>query len=193
MPSRLRLSMVDLRSFRGVELVIAVAAFAALLHAATARADCSAPGGVHINEVRYFDQNLPDDGYLTPLVEIFNKNASPVSLANYVITAADGSVKATLPAWTIPASGFLLVRFATGGADSDFSDQVGTFYTGGDSVAVFDHDADGVALYDSLGGSLVDFMAWSSTGSAPSGLAYAQAVTDSLWPSAGYIPVNPGE
>ena len=46
------------RSFRGVELVIAVAAFAALLHAATARADCSAPGGVHINEVRYFDQNL---------------------------------------------------------------------------------------------------------------------------------------
>src|SRR5205823_4536190 len=81
----------------------------------------------------------------------------------------------------------------TGGADSDFSDQVGTFYTGGDSVAVFDHDADGVALYDSLAGSLVDFMAWSSTGSAPSGLAYAQAVTDSLWPSAGYIPVNPGE
>src|SRR5438105_854753 len=132
-----------------------------------ALADCSTPGGLHINEVRYLDQNLPDDGYLTPLVEIFNKGASPISLANHVITAADGTVKAALPAWIVPPGGFLEVRFAAGSSDSDFTDGLGTYFTNGDSINVFQHDADGVALADSLGATLVDVRAWSSTGGSP--------------------------
>ncbi|HVP38870.1 MAG TPA: FlgD immunoglobulin-like domain containing protein [Candidatus Saccharimonadales bacterium] len=159
----------------------------------SARADCSAAGGLHINQVRYFDRARPDDGYVNAMVELFNKGPSPAPVGGYVLTTAGGAVKATLPAWTVPAGGFLDVFFAFGGGDSSFAGGVGTYFTDGDTANIFNHDVDGVALFAPAGGPLVDFMCWSSTGMPPSGAAYDSAVTDGLWPAGEYVPVDPSE
>jgi hypothetical protein len=157
------------------------------------RADCSPPGGVHINQVRFFDRGLPDDGRVNPLVELFNKGPSPIALDGYVVTSADRTIKTTLPAVSLPAGAFLEVRFETGTDDLDFGDRVGAVYTNTDSVDVFVHAADAVALYDAPGGNLVDFMAWSSSGAPPSGPAYDDAVAGGKWTSGDFVGVDPLE
>jgi lamin tail-like protein len=84
--------------------------------ASRSAADCSPPGGIHVNEVRFIDAPSPmnDTGRLNPLVELFNKGATPVALGGWTVTDEARTVRATLPAVSLPAGALLVIHFATG-------------------------------------------------------------------------------
>ena len=168
-----------------------VAGAASLLSASSVQADCSPPGGVHINEVRYLDGATPEEGRLNPLVELYNKGGSAASIGGWILTDESATPKAVLPPLlSLPAGAFLEVRFETGTDDLDFTDGVGTVYTNGDSVNVFGHAVGAVAFYNSVPtpASIVDFVAWSIDPPGPSGTAVAHALGAGLWTAGDYAP-----
>lgn len=155
-----------------------------------AAAVCSPPGGVHINEIRYFDGETPDEGRLNALVELYNKDASPVAIGGWTLTDQSAAVVATLPpVLVLPADAHLLVRFETGIDDLDFSDGIGSVYTNGDSIGVFGVAAGAVALYSGAPapGTIEDFVAWSIDPPGPSGSAVAHATGAGLWTPGDYV------
>ncbi len=181
---------------RSVVLALAAVVVGILTFAPrTAHADCSAPGGIHINEVRYVDGPTPEEGRLNPLVELYNKGASAVGLGGWTITDESGSVVATLPPVTLPAGAHLEVRFETGADELDFSDGIGTVFTNAESVGVFHVAAGAVALFNGppSPGGIVDFVAWSQAGGPPTGPAVSDAYAAGIWQPGDAVPTSDGE
>jgi len=174
-------------------LVALMASFAVVR---PAHADCSAPGGVHLNEVRYRDGATPEGGRLNPLVELYNKGASPASIGGWTLTDESGLVVATLPpVFLLPAGAHLEVRFETGVDDLYFTDGTGTVYTNAESVGVF-HPAEGaVALYNGAPSpaGIVDCVAWSIAGPGPAGAAVGDAYAAGIWQPGDYVPGSADE
>jgi hypothetical protein len=171
----------------------ACAVLLSFLAAAAALADCSPPGGVHLNEIRFIDAEAPIGDRLNALVEIHNKDVSTAVLDGWTITDENAAVMFTFPSLSLPPGAFLLVHFATGADDLDFSDGVGHVYAGGDSVGVFGHQSGAAALYDDDpgAGTIRDYVSWSPGANGVSGDAGTDAGNAGIWPAASSVPVDP--
>jgi hypothetical protein len=152
-------------------------------------AACLTPLGVSLSEVRLWDGPGPVGRYLEPLVEIYNGGPTAASVSGWSLRGATGNVLATLPSLSLPARCHLVVHFGTGTADANFADSLAHHFTNGDSVGVLGNLSGAVALYDGSN-AIRDFVAWSSTGTPPSGTAYSAAVSAGRWP-AGAIAYQP--
>lgn len=149
-----------------------------------------------INEVRPYPfsgiQN--SDKYNYAFVELYNSGGYVLDLDSWGLTNIDGSVLAALPPLLLEPGNFLKVYFGVGTEDLDFSDGVGSYYTGGDS-SIFDSAFDGVAIYIVPANSttIVDATFWSTDGSIPSGTAMSDAVTAGIWSSGDYFEIDPDQ
>jgi hypothetical protein len=145
-----------------------------------------------LNEIRYasFSSPIGEQRELA-FVEVYNKSAVGVSLSNHSLLRRDGSTVATLPSLTLPAKGFLTVLFGPGVDDTDFSDGEGTFYTQGVNDGVFEAE-DELGLYGGAAGpaTIIDFVAWSGTGSYAGGIPHGHAVSASIWTSGAFVDTS---
>ena len=121
----------------------------------------------------------------------YNKSAVAIPLGGWKITDAQRNSRALLSgSLVLPAGAYLEVVLGSGPDDLDFSDNVGTVYTDGDSVAQFVRQGDAVALYDNTG-AIQDFVSWASGGSLPTGPAVTDAVTAGIWSSGAVVVTSP--
>ena len=123
----------------------------------------SAYSQVAINEVLFYpDPASPDTARAHQWLEVTNTGADPVDLAGWSVTGADGINGASarsLPAVTLPAGGYLVVHFAPGQNQLDFTNGSGDFYTGDPVDSPYWRvEADEAALYSPRG--IVDFINW---------------------------------
>jgi hypothetical protein len=177
----------------GQARAVVLGALFLLFPGAPLHADCTTSDDIHLNEIRYADATLPEGGSsrLDAQIELYNKGAVSVPLGGWKITDAQGDTRALLTgSLALPPGAFLEVMLGSGTDDLDFSDGIGTVYTGGDSVARFVRGGDGVALYDGTG-VIQDFVSWSSAGGQPSGPAVSDAITAGIWSPSAVVVTTP--
>jgi hypothetical protein len=134
-----------------------------------------------INEVLYMENATSADLERThEWVEIYNKGRAR-SIGGWTISASGGLSVATLPQITLPQGSYLVVHFASGIDDLDFSDAKGDYYTGA-QTSVFNDDMDEIALYSGVPSrrTIVDFISWSSD-VYQAGIAHDMAVQSAIW------------
>ncbi len=136
-----------------------------------------------INEVLYWpelDADAPNDA---AWIELFNASNTTLSLAGLRLTNETQSQTWMLPAWEMPVGSYLVVCLKSGINDSDFSDNMAVFYTG-TNAQPFSYESDAIALYrgDPEPYNLVDYVAWSATGSYVAGVSHSHAVGARRWP-----------
>lgn len=166
--------------------------FGLLAVSEAARADCSAPGGVHLNEVRFVDSESPGgENHINAMVELFNKNVSSTSLSGWTLRDQTGATLVTIPGISLPSAAHFLVEFGSGTNDLDFSDGIGTIFTNGDSTGVFNPEEGGVALHDS-GNVIRDYVTWSLVGVPAPGPSLSAAIVAGIWPATDFVPVVEG-
>ena len=147
--------------------------------------------GILLNEILYFEDGASTD----PLrnhewVEIHNNDAIPVDLTDYVVSDRDGKIgpgAKVLPTLVLPPGSYLVVYFAVGVNDFDFSDECGEYYTGDSpGVDLLDNTMDEVALYSPV--EIIDFVAWNkgATGYDP-GTAHDDAEAAGQWTSGDFV------
>lgn len=138
----------------------------------------AAAAAVRINEVMFnpFGEDAGEEW-----VELYNADSSDHSIKGWTVSNKSGAVT-TLPDWTLPSDGYLLVIFGGGSNDSDFSDGQGLFYTEDDSE-ILDNAQDEVGLYSGRprSSALVDFVCWSTDGDYSPGDAHGHAVRSRQW------------
>ena len=151
-----------------------------------------APNHLHaqsvvINEVMFF----PEVGSPVPerdheWVELYNYGDT-VFVGGWVISNADASQDAILPAWDFPPSTYLVVHFTSGTDDNDFSDGAGHYYAG--TADVFSESTDECALYTGTpsGSSIIDFMNWTENLEYTPGQAHDYAVSVGIWPDGDFF------
>jgi hypothetical protein len=157
---------------------------------------------VAINEILFMPDPAASDAIRThQWVELFNAGTTPVDLTSWVITGGDGAQGASarpMPALLLPGGAYLVVHFATGTNQLDFTQGPGVYYTGDDpTVPVWNVASDEAGLYSPTG--IVDFVAW-ATGAKQyqPAQAAADAVTAGIWTKgdfvqASFISRNAGE
>ena len=160
----------------------------------TVAADCSTPG-VHLNEIRFLEGKTPLSGTLHPVVELYNNSGATVGLGGWSVRDLDADLLATLPSVSLPNAAFLMVVFGSGTNELDFSDGLGTFYTGGSSTGIFNASEDAAALYSGApaSGTIVDFVQWSLSGSPLGGNARTHATTASIWTVGDHVALDTGQ
>ncbi len=172
--------------------VSARAAIAATCCLASALAS-TADADVRINEVLFNPGILGSghEGFDHEWVELYNAGPADVNLAGTTITAGDGVVAATLPAWNMPADTWLTVHFDVGTDDSDFDDRRGDYYVGA-AIDVFDTDEDECAIYSGApgAGTITDFVSWSGLGAYVPDVAHGFATGAGIWAPGAYIDVT---
>ena len=140
---------------------------------------------VVVNEILYMpDAESADAARTHQWVELANVSTEAVDLAGYKIAGRegrDGGSARALPSVVLPAGGYLVIHFATGENQLDFSSGGGHFYTGDDAAAgVWNWAMDEAALYSSE--RIVDFVAWYNTGTPfRAGAAHDEAVAAGIW------------
>ena len=142
---------------------------------------------VRINEVLFY----PDAGNDDPLkthqwVELFNSGTDPVDLTGWSVTDASGIGGArarALPPATLPAGAYLVVHFASGPTQLDFSGGSGDYYTGDSTdTPYWSVDSGEAALYSPAG--ITDFINWARSGvNYQPGAAHNDAVAAQIWTS----------
>lgn len=155
----------------------------------TAGAPAHALTDLHLNEIRSVALPGPQERFILAQVELYNASATSASAGGLMLLNAAGVPIASLPAWSVPPSGFLTVVFGTGTDDSNLLDGAGTYYTQADSTGIFDEDRDECALYDGslVATSLADYVAWSRTGAYAGGFSAAAAVSQNLWTANDFV------
>jgi hypothetical protein len=142
---------------------------------------------IRINEVA-FDEPAGSPDW----VELYNAGMSPVPLEGYALDDGDtGAGKyILLPAGVVlPPGGFLVIFVdADGASDPDFSDGVGTVYTGTATTVNLAATEDQVALYAKIplsSATLADFVSWVTDGEygGTSDRTQIAAVSGGLWPT----------
>lgn len=144
-----------------------------------AAAQDAAPA-IKINEIMFEpDEDDPSGQW----VELYNADENSAALKGWSLANRTGKAIAALPAWELPAGGYLVVYFSEGKNDDDFSDQAGAFYTSPEGTALHG-DRDDLALYmaEPSEESIVDFVAYSVEGKREQNPSYEHAVAAGLWP-----------
>jgi hypothetical protein len=143
-----------------------------------------------LNEILYFE----DPANSNPLrahewVEIYNPgpdlNLSGWSISNR--TGRSGSGARALPAILMPSGNYLVVHFATGASDNNFTNGMRNYYTGDPAgINLFNNSSDEIALYSPPG--IVDFVTWNNgaTGYSP-GAAHNDAVAAGQWTAGAFL------
>ena len=148
---------------------------------------------IKINEVLYYENpESSQEERQHEWVEVYNAGMEDHSLYKWILTNRDGTLIATLPDITLPHGAYLVVHFATGVNDLDFSDGKGDFYAQAvtQAVPVFSDIMDEVGLYHESPSSktIVDFISWEGTGGKyTGGTAYDHAVDAEIWESGTYF------
>lgn len=145
-----------------------------------------------LNEILYWPDKRKTG---SQFVEVYNPTTDPVNLAGWILSNNAASRTVALPAWVMPGSAYLVIRFEKGHADPDFGDGSATFFAE-KPKDFFDQEQDGAALYRGTPGpaNLVDFVAWSDTGEFSGGAAHDDAVAADLWPEHAFfksLPLDP--
>lgn len=121
-------------------------------------------------------------------VELYNGSGADIDLTGWTLQSRSGDV-ASLPSWSWPADSYLVVYFGSGTNDNDFSDNSGSYYTNSSAPVLADNE-DEVGLTTS-GGSLTDFVAWSTTGAyTPTGTLYTTALTQIQWAADTFVDLS---
>jgi hypothetical protein len=142
---------------------------------------------VVINELLFLpDPTSPDAVRTHPWIEIFNKGSGPVDLTSWKVSARDGQAGGSaraLPSVILPGGAYLVVHFASGAGNLDFSSGSGDYYTGDDpSTPYWNGTQDEAALYSP--DAIVDFLSWTSTTTVyQPGPAHGDAVAAGIWSS----------
>jgi hypothetical protein len=131
----------------------------------------------------------PQSNLVQSRVELFNTGPGPELVGGFTLTNAAGTSLVTLPAWTVPAQGFLTVIFGSGSDDADFSDGAATYFTQGDSLVIFDAGADECALYtgSAVPANIADYVAWSAIGPYGGGASALSAVNAGIWTAGDFV------
>lgn len=142
-----------------------------------------------INEVLFY----PAGPNGTQWIELYNPTNSPIHLSGWFLANADGSVISTLPAWDLPSNSYLVVHLKDGQNDSDFSDGLGTFFTG-TGIIPLDTTQDSLALYSGQLGqdTIVDFVAWAPDSQQTLGNTGREAVAAGIWPNDASVAISFG-
>jgi hypothetical protein len=149
---------------------------------------------IRINEVAFDEPPGSPDW-----VELYNAGTSPVSLDGYVLDDGDtGAGKYILipSGMAVPPRGFLVVYVdAEGESDRDFSNGVGTLYTGTETTVKLAATEDQVALYSQIplsSATLVDFVSWVTDGDYGGSDDRTQiaASTGGFWPEEGAVELR---
>jgi len=166
-----------------------VRAFAILAAYVATSVPAHALTALRINEVRPDALAGPQEDFIEARVELYNPGASSAGTSGLALVNAAGATIAVLPAWSVPARGFVTVVFGSGIDDADFSDGAGTFFTEADSVGIFDGTSDECALYDGpiVPASLTDYVAWSRGGPYAGGFSAAAAQSQLLWTAGDFV------
>jgi hypothetical protein len=114
-----------------------------------------------LNEILYFEDPSNSDPLRThEWVEIYNPGPD-LDLTGWVVsdrTGRSGSGARALPSIIMPKGTYLVVHFATGTNDNNFTNGGRNYYTGDRAgIDLFDDDSDEMALYSPAG--IVDFVA----------------------------------
>lgn len=151
---------------------------------------------IRINEVAFDEPTGSPDW-----VELYNAGTGPVLLNGYVLDDGDTGVGKYILLSTemvLPPHGFLVVMVdANGVSDLDFSDGVGTVYTGTATTVNLAVTEDQVALYSHPALSsttLVDFVSWVTDGEyggADDRTQLAAAAGD-FWPADAAVEMRDG-
>jgi hypothetical protein len=151
---------------------------------------------IRINEVA-FDQPTGSPDW----VELYNAGADPVLLNGYVLDDGDtGAGKYILlpTGMVLPPQGYLVVMVdADGVSDRDFSDGVGTVYSGTSTTVNLASTEDQVGLYSHTplsSATLVDFVSWVTDGEYGGADDRTQlaAATADFWPADGAVEMRDG-
>ncbi|RIK42512.1 MAG: hypothetical protein DCC58_10925, partial [Chloroflexi bacterium] len=144
-----------------------------------------------INEVNYYPAAASD---IPAYIELFNPTDVARDLSGAVLTNGDGTNSIDLPAWVLPSGAYLTVYLGNGTPDADLSDGSGAYFFDPGSDPFFSIEDDAVALYRNTpdNDTLIDYVAWSATGSPPSGQAYDHAVALGIWPVDAYYDAANG-
>lgn len=124
-------------------------------------------------------------------LKIHNQESTAISLKDWTVSDNTGQVTASLPAWEMPADSFLIIYFAKGRNDTDFSDNFASFYTGS-GFEVLRNAADEIGLYADSPSSefIVDFLAWSAAADYQPGQAHNYALAAGLWQKGRYLDIS---
>ncbi len=136
---------------------------------------------VLVSEVM-FDPHGPDAGAEWAI--LYNNGSEPQDLAGWTLSNSDGEADALLPEVSLPSDAALYVHFGQTdeGADLDFGDNIGHFYTN-NNFEIFDNEADALALFSGPAAeeNLVDYIGWA-----------VPAMSDWTGGTAGYWAVKNG-
>ncbi|MFC1573287.1 clostripain-related cysteine peptidase [Candidatus Eisenbacteria bacterium] len=169
---------------------------ACLLAAALLLIPQSARAGVLLNEIQFSETiSSADSTENHEWIELVNAQPDTVNIENWAISNSSGDLLYSFPDVTFPDSCYLVVHFAMGDDDLDFSDGSGNVYTGetpgaNDRLLV---DEDAVALFNSLPApsSIIDFVTWKSdTTGFSGGLAFDWAVQASIWEDSTFVDID---
>ncbi len=144
-----------------------------------------------LNEILYDEDSSSSDPLRThEWVEVFNAGKGPALLGGWKLADRDGAAGPSaraLPSVVLPSGAYLVVHFAAGTNDLDFSDGCGEFYTGAPAgVDVLDRGMDECALYSPKG--IADFVAWNQGGSGyQPGTAHDDAVAAGQWTTGSFL------
>lgn len=151
---------------------------------------------IRINEIA-FDEPAGSPDW----VELFNAGTGPVLLDGYALDDGDTGAEKYIPltaGMVLPPQGYLVVRVdAIGASDLDFSDGVGTVYTGTATTVNLAATEDQVALYSHTplsSATLVDFVSWVTDGDyggADDRTQLAAAAGD-YWPADAAVEMRDG-
>jgi len=163
-----------------------------LLFSVLGGCECGAPAeaapAVKINEVMFnpFGEDAGNEWF-----EIYNSTVESYNIEGWTASNHDGDVIATLPSWTLPPGGYLLVVFGSGTNDSSFTDGSGAFYTQG-NLEVLDNTEDEVAVYagSPKSSTITDFVSWCSDGDYKPGKAHNHAVKAKQWVEEAFLDIG---
>lgn len=155
---------------------------------------CSTSGWAQnptLNEVRIESNISPLGEDLFTSIELFNSSGTSIDLTDYILVANDGTVLDTLPAWILPDNAWIVVHFGTGTDDSDFSDNLGNYYSQG-PTGVLDTTEDAIGLYHPTvdPADIVDYVNWTANASFTGGPTHDDAVASAIWGDTDFVDIS---
>jgi cysteine-rich repeat protein len=127
---------------------------------------CGACTGCLVNEVLFWaDPTSSDPDLAHEWIEITNAGGAPGDLGGMRVTDGSAAGGVALPPVVLPPGAFLVIHYATGADDLDFSDGAGAIYTGDDpaSTDALDDVTDSAALFAAdppSAATILDYVGW---------------------------------
>ncbi|MBI5708921.1 MAG: lamin tail domain-containing protein [Candidatus Eisenbacteria bacterium] len=174
---------------RGTPLAHALLSLAFALFALGALAPAGARAML-VNQVRPWSGDTGVGDPLLTVIELYNDSTATVNLSGWTLGGVTPADVIALPAWSIPAGAYLNVFFGAGTDDADFSDGVGSWYTGPTSYGLTSYQGE-VALYDGVPGTstIQDFVDW-GLAAGSFGFAYSNATAAGMWPGGAFVDLT---